>query len=43
MDQFMELMETFKDSEFYRLLYKWGLLKDKTAISNMMKNAIKGC
>ena len=40
MDQFMELMEPFKDSEFYRLLYKWGLLKDKTAISNMMKNAI---
>ena len=37
MDQFME---PFKDSEFYRLLDKWGLLKDKTAISNMMKNAI---
>ena len=37
MDQFME---PFKDSEFYRLLEKWGLLKDKTAISNMMKNAI---
>ena len=37
MDQFME---PFKDSEFYQLLDKWGLIKDKTAISNMMKNAI---
>jgi hypothetical protein len=37
MDQFMK---PFKDSGFYQLLDKWGLLKDKTAISNMMKNAI---
>ena len=33
-------MEQFKDSDFYRLLDMWGLLKDKTAISNMMKKAI---
>ena len=33
-------IEQFKDSEFYDLLDKWGLLKDKTSISNMMKKAI---
>ena len=30
----------FKDSDFYHLLDNWGLLTDKTALSNIMKMAI---
>ena len=37
MDHFKE---TFKDSDFYPLLNKWGLLKDEIAINNMLKKAI---
>ena len=36
----MNTYTLFKDSDFYHLLDNWGLLTDKTAVSNIMKMAL---